>query len=226
MSCPAGLEYLAKVDQILVKQKIEILEVLTTLEVTTRYQCLNTVGQGVYNCIEETTQFDRCCFGPRRPFTIHFLNNSSKEVITATRKRKRAWFPLFCSCSGCCLDELSVEAPAGMPVGSVRQMYSGCKSQYSVLDESNREILRIHGPDNSTCVFADEDTDFKIMSTDGTSEIGRISQQWTYLLQEYFTDGANIGIFFPVDLDVKIKAVLLGAVFLIVSSADLFVSYS
>lgn len=52
---------------------------------------------------------------------------------------------------------------------------------------------------------------------DETASVGRISKQWTGYVQEYFTDADNFGIKFPQDLDVKIKAVLLGACFLIVS---------
>lgn len=48
--------------------------------------------------------------------------------------------------------------------------------------------------------------------------IGRISKQWSGLLKEVFTDTDNFGIQFPMDLDVKMKAVLMGACFLIVSS--------
>lgn len=45
--------------------------------------------------------------------------------------------------------------------------------------------------------------------------MGRISKQWSGLAREAFTDADNFGISFPQNLDVKIKAVLLGAVFLI-----------
>ena len=47
-------------------------------------------------------------------------------------------------------------------------------------------------------------------------EVGKISKQWTGFVREAFTDADNFGATFPMDLDVKMKAVLLGAVFLIV----------
>lgn len=47
--------------------------------------------------------------------------------------------------------------------------------------------------------------------------VGKISKQWTGLVREAFTDADNFGIQFPLDLDVKMKAVMLGACFLIVS---------
>ena len=48
-----------------------------------------------------------------------------------------------------------------------------------------------------------------------TLQVGKISKQWSGVLKEAFTDADNFGISFPMDLDVKIKATLLGAVFLI-----------
>lgn len=52
---------------------------------------------------------------------------------------------------------------------------------------------------------------------DETCTVGRISKQWTGILKEFFTDADNFGITFPMDLDVKRKAVMIGACFLIVS---------
>lgn len=56
----------------------------------------------------------------------------------------------------------------------------------------------------------------QIHGKDGNS-IGRISKQWSGLIKEGLTDADNFGINFPMDLDVRIKAVLMGACFLIVS---------
>jgi hypothetical protein len=47
--------------------------------------------------------------------------------------------------------------------------------------------------------------------------VGKISKQWAGLLREAFTDADYFGITFPMDLDVKMKAVMIGACFLIVS---------
>lgn len=55
------------------------------------------------------------------------------------------------------------------------------------------------------------------MSADDAVEIGRITKQWSNILQEYLTNADNFGVSFPMDLDVHVKATLIGAVFLIVS---------
>ena len=53
------------------------------------------------------------------------------------------------------------------------------------------------------------------MSPDGSSKVGKISKQWSGFLKEAFTDADVFGINFPIDLDVRMKAVLLGACMLI-----------
>ena len=47
---------------------------------------------------------------------------------------------------------------------------------------------------------------------------GQIRKQWSGIVKEMFTDADNFGVTFPMDLDAKVKATMLGAVFLIVSS--------
>jgi len=47
--------------------------------------------------------------------------------------------------------------------------------------------------------------------------IGRISKVWSGLIKEIFTDADNFGIVFPVDLDVNMKTLMLGACILIVN---------
>lgn len=55
--------------------------------------------------------------------------------------------------------------------------------------------------------------------------MGRISKQWGGLLREALTDSDDFGLQFPMDLDMRMKAVLLGATFLIVSWLPLLCSY-
>lgn len=56
----------------------------------------------------------------------------------------------------------------------------------------------------------------QVLSRDGDTKVGKISKQWTGFLREAYTDADAFGINFPMDLDVRMKAVMLGACFLIV----------
>lgn len=57
------------------------------------------------------------------------------------------------------------------------------------------------------------------MSEDGSKEVAKIYKQWRGLCAEALTDTDNFGISFPMDMDVRTKALLLGALFLVVSLA-------
>ena len=59
-----------------------------------------------------------------------------------------------------------------------------------------------------------------MLSADEGTRVGMISKQWSGLAKEIFTDADNFGVSFPQDMDVRTKATVLGAVFLIVSLLD------
>ncbi|VEL33941.1 unnamed protein product, partial [Protopolystoma xenopodis] len=128
-------------------------------------------------------------------------------------------------CLPCCKDEIEVQAPPGHTVGWVKQVYDGCHVNYTVKDASGLTVLRIVGPHFCHCQCIGDDVKFYIKTAEKTTDIGLITKQWTGLAHELFTDADNFGIQFPMDLDVKVKASLLGAVFLIVSSSFSFICF-
>uniref|UniRef100_H0XGL6 Phospholipid scramblase n=1 Tax=Otolemur garnettii TaxID=30611 RepID=H0XGL6_OTOGA len=208
LNCPPGLEYLTQINQLLVHQQVEILEVLTGFETNNKYAIKNSLGQRVYFAVEDNDCCTRNCCGPSRPFTMKILDNMGQEVIALER-------PLRCtSClCPCCLQEIEVQAPPGVPVGYVTQTWHPCLPKFTVQNEKRQDVLKISGP----CVVCSccGDVDFEITSLDEQSVVGKISKQWSGLLKEAFTDADNFGIQFPLDLDVKMKAVMLGACLLI-----------
>uniref|UniRef100_A0A3Q2XWU5 Phospholipid scramblase n=1 Tax=Hippocampus comes TaxID=109280 RepID=A0A3Q2XWU5_HIPCM len=205
--CPPGLEYLTQVDQLLIKQKVELVE-LVGFESNNKYEVRNSMGQNVFYAVEENDCLSRQCCGPMRPFSIHILDNFGQEIITVTRPLKcmSCFFP-------CCLQELEVQAPPGNTVGYVMQQWHPFSPKFIVANEHTEPVLKIHGPFCGwSCL---PDVDFEILTMDEVSKIGKISKQWTGLLREVFTDSDNFGIQFPMDLDVRMKAVMIGACFLI-----------
>lgn len=46
-NCPPGLEYLTSIDQLLVKQKVELLEAFTGFETNNKFTIKNSLGQKV-----------------------------------------------------------------------------------------------------------------------------------------------------------------------------------
>ncbi|XP_061096927.1 phospholipid scramblase 1 isoform X1 [Conger conger] len=207
-ACPPGLEYLLQVDQLLIKQKVELVEALVGFESNNKYEVQNSMGQNVFYAVEENDCLSRQCCGPMRSFVIRVLDNFGHEVITVTR-------PLKCMscCFPCCLQELEVQSPPGNTVGYITQQWHPFVPKFIIQNEKWEPVLKIHGPFCGwNCL---PDIDFEIMTMDEVNKIGKISKQWTGLLREAFTDSDNFGVQFPMDLDVRMKAVMIGACFLI-----------
>ncbi|KAL7876570.1 hypothetical protein AOLI_G00115330 [Acnodon oligacanthus] len=184
--CPPGLEYLTQIDQLLVHQKMELIEAIFGWETNNQYIVKNTVGQQVFLAAEETDFCTRMVCGSMRSFVLHLQDNTGR---------------------------LEVQAPPGSPVGYVMQNWHPYLPKFTIKNERGEAVLKIVGPfcDCNCC----SDVNFEVMSLDEASVVGRISKQWTGMEAEMLTDADNFGVRFPMDLDVKIKAVILGACFLI-----------
>ncbi|XP_069746845.1 phospholipid scramblase 2-like [Narcine bancroftii] len=207
-NCPPGLEYLTVIDQILVHQVIELVEALVGYETKNKYELKNSLGQRVYYAVEDSEFCNRMCCGSNRAFTIKILDNIGQTVIHLVR-------PLGCGscCCPCCLHQMEVQAPPGKTIGYVVQEWHPFIPKMSIQNERHETVLKIKGPCLAFSCLGD--VNFEVLSRDETSVIGKISKQWSGLVREYFTDTDNFGIQFPMDLDVKIKAVLLGACILV-----------
>jgi len=216
-NCPAGLEYLTQIDQLLVHQKVELLEIVTSFDTENKYHIKNTLGQPIYSAQEESDCCSRLFCGPIRPFDMKIVDNFGKEVIHLNR-------PLACGmcCFPHCLQRIEVSAPPGTVIGTVEQEWSIWRPKFAIKDVSGQTVLQIEGP---LCTFSlCGDVEFRVLGSDGMSQIGKISKQWSGLARELFTDTDNFGISFPMDLDVKLKALLLGTCFLIVMICFIFIN--
>lgn len=207
-NCPPGLEYLTQVDQLLIKQQVELLEAFTGFETNNKYKILNSMGQQVFFAAEDTDCCTRQFCGPCRPFEMRILDNMQREVIHLNR-------PLRCSSCffPCCLQEIEVQSPPGTVIGYCVQNWSICFPRFEIQNAAREAVLRIEGPFCQCNICGD--VEFTLLSVDGQNEVGKVSKQWSGLAKEAFTDADNFGITFPMDLDVKIKGVILGACFLI-----------
>lgn len=75
---PAGLEYLAYLDTVMVHQVKEVLEILTGWESKNKYAIRNKNGQQCYYAFEESNAWERQCCGSQRGFTMHIVDNFNK----------------------------------------------------------------------------------------------------------------------------------------------------
>jgi len=213
----SGLDILARTDRLIVRQKVDLLEAFTGWQENNRYVIRNSAGQQIFYAFESTDNCMRMCCGSSRGFTINVVDNLNQAVLRFSREFKCG--AGCCWCAGICdfaTHSVTVETPAGEVLGFIRQQTSLYKPYYDLLDSASNKVLQIEGP---YCIFngpmAPCDNEFDVQSLDGKTQVGKVCKEYSGFIQEAFTNADNFSISFPVDMSVKMKAVLLGALFLI-----------
>ncbi|XP_008064865.1 phospholipid scramblase family member 5 isoform X1 [Carlito syrichta] len=207
VSLPPGLEYLSQLDLIIIHQQVELLGMILGTETSNKYEIKNSLGQRIYFAVEESICFNRTFCSTLRSCTLRITDNSGQEVITVNR-------PLRCnSCwCPCYLQELEIQAPPGTIVGYVAQKWHPFLPKFTIQNANKEDILKIVGPCATCGCFGD--VDFEVKTINEKLTIGKISKYWSGFVNNVFTNADNFGIHVPVDLDVTVKAALIGACFL------------
>lgn len=212
LNCPPGLEHLNQLDKLFINQKIRLLEVITGFETNNEFTIMNPSGQQIYYAFEKTSCWVRNCCGPIRPFDMQIVDNSQNEIIHLYR-------PLACTscCFPCCLQSIEVSSPPGTIIGTVHQKWRIFCPTLAIKNRQGKTVLKVEGPcikQILCCGACNKTVDYYITLPDGT-HIGKISKEWTHWVRETFTDSDYFVISFPMNLDVRLKAVIIGACILL-----------
>ncbi|XP_065296445.1 phospholipid scramblase 1-like isoform X2 [Dermacentor albipictus] len=206
--CPAGLEYLTQIDHLKVRQSVNLLNMFLPNVLPSEYLVTNAMDQFVFKVTEDDNLL--CTgLGPRRAFQMGLHDSRDAEVLRLDR-------PLRCdSClCFCCLQKMDVRDQSGATIGSLRMQCTLLFPNFTVLDSHNNAVLLIRGPCCTRAICCDT-VKFDIVTMDGVTKIGAITKLWSGSCKEACSIGDSFAVTFPLDLDVKMKAVLLGAVFLL-----------
>lgn len=148
--------------------------------------------------------------GKHRAFRIAVKDKRGLDILTFERD-----IDCSCCCGLLCPDNISVKAAGGQILGNVSEEFNFLYPTFLLKDATGRAIFRVQGP---ICPLSfgscGGDVNFRVMTMDGVS-VGTISKQWGGIVREMFTDADYFAISFPHDLDPSMKAVCLGALFLI-----------
>ncbi|KAJ3665702.1 hypothetical protein Zmor_001188 [Zophobas morio] len=203
---PTGLDYLTTIDQLLVQQQV-LIEGCKDFQSTNRFQIKNTFNQIIFFASEDSTYLSRICCYTTHPFVMKLSDNFGNEILH---------FHRVCACDCCCFffcsQKLEVLSPSGTLLAVVQQESTFLYPKFTIKDSSGQIILRVEGPG---CRMRCGPVRFKITSHVGLVEVGAITRQWLGFCRECTSDANNFKITFPQNLDVKMKAAVLGACFLI-----------
>ena len=189
------MKNLIAVDGLVVSQKKEWGEIVTGFETKNKYAILDTSGNELYMATEEEgSTIIRWFLKSLRPFKISVRSNDSQLVLQVDRP-----FRFF-------FHQLNILDSQNVLIGVVQRRFSLLRRIYSIFDNSGNELFQLYGPFFRPWTF-------KIKK--GIDEYGVITKKWSGLLKEGFTDADNFGVSFPAEWDKKIKAIFMGAVFLI-----------
>lgn len=209
-SCPPGLEYLHQIDQLIIKQKKELVEVVFNFHMRNKYEIRNSLGQHLWTAKEQSDCCARLCFRKYRPLTLSVKDPLENNPLFLIRPF-RLPMGLCCWCN-LCLAEMEVQGHGGIVLGFVRQLWHPFLPRFTVQTQDGQDALFIHGP---FCVCScGSDVKFKVLDVSGNS-IGLICKRWGGCCKEWITAADNFTVQFPMDLDVKLKASLLAAALLL-----------
>jgi uncharacterized protein YxjI len=189
------MEKLSLISGLVVSQHKEWGEILTGFETKNRYAISDVSGSRLYLAAEEAgSMLLRWFLKALRPFTIAVLTENGQVILRVVRPF-RFYF-----------HRAEVVDSQGQSIGVIERRFSVLRRIYSVLDTSGEEVFQLFGPLLHPWTFQ--------IKNDGV-EYGKITKKWSGLMKEGFTDADNFGVMFPAEWDVKLKALFLGAVFLI-----------
>ena len=189
------MEKLRQVNSLIIIQKKEWGEILTGFETKNKYLVRDNNGNVLYYAAEEGGSILlRVLLQALRPFTLVVLSKNDDIILRVNRPFRFIFH------------EAKIVDSRGDLLGILKKRFSILRREYSVLDSTGEEIYQLVGPLLKPWTFFIKNND---------EEYGKITKKWSGFLKEAFTDADNFGVIFPVDWDVKLKALFLGAVFLI-----------
>ena len=189
------MERLSSISSLVVSQQKEWGEILTGFETKNRYTISDMSGRRLYLAAEKAgSMLLRWFLKALRPFTIAVLTEDGQVVLQVMRPF-RFYF-----------HRAEVVDSQGQSLGVIERRFSILRRIYSVFNSSGEEVYQLFGPILHPWTF-------QIRNDEG--EYGKITKKWSGLLKEGFTDADNFGVMLPAAWDVKLKALFLGAVFLI-----------
>ncbi|XP_055629955.1 phospholipid scramblase 1-like [Toxorhynchites rutilus septentrionalis] len=211
----SGLEHLVETERIRFKQEVQIVQLVCGCDMPINFDLINEHDQIIYRIQEQENFCARNCIPQGFRTESNMVKTNGLLALHFSRKTRCV---MNCCLPCCCYplpfsrERMTVSSGTGTVYGTVQHDWSAWRSRFSVLNNYGSVVMKIEGPGCNFGFFGD--LHYKIVTPSGV-EIGSIVKRWNGLVCEVVADFDDFTIIFPRDLDIAIKATLIGAVKLI-----------
>lgn len=217
---------LAMQKKLFIKQKIELLEVLTGFETENRYEVYDgTKSQHLFKAKEVSDCCARICCANMRAFNMGVMMAGFKDLSASWLTYSRPFKCVFPCCNRPVLyaKKCVPAAAEGVPhFASSTNPFACCSMVFEIRNDKDEVVYRVDGSSCQAGMFCMcpcspcNKITFPILPADGSPvQLGVIEKQWSGCGKEAFTDADNFFIEFPDGATPEMKAIMLGTVFLI-----------
>lgn len=204
LSALSGSHFLGNVEQLEVQQIVDLSTLLGRSEKGSQFRVKVPQAETLFLAVEDTTEkqqngFIRSKFS-RGDYTLNIFDQCGETVFTM--RINSTW--IFCP------NQMRIiTVTSSKYIGTVEENFSIIGPNFTVYDANRNPLCNIFGPNVCGCCMYKEAA-FQVISIDGTYQIASLMHQWDNTLHDY-----TFLITFPADTDIKLKSLLLGAVFLL-----------
>ncbi|KAH0950644.1 hypothetical protein HN011_000409 [Eciton burchellii] len=196
----SGTQFLAGVEQLEIQQVIDLSTLLGRTDRGIQYRVKVPRAETLFLAMESKWETQSRMFGWYNGFVLNVLDQCGETAFVM--RKDPSWRHMPGS-----RQRITVES-ANL-IGSVEKNFSVIGPSFTVYDASDEPLCNIYGPNISGCCMYKE-AQFQVLSLDGSHQVASLMHQWDHLSVDYV-----LLLTFPIETDVKLKSLLLGASFLI-----------
>lgn len=191
----SGTQFLAGVEQLEIQQVIDLSTLLGRTERGNQYRVKVPRAETLFLAMESQSETESRLCGLYKGFVLNVLDQCG-ETAFIMRKDPSWHVPGV-------RQKITVES--AHLIGSVEKNFSMMGPNFTVYDAFKEPLCNIYGP---CCMY--KEAQFQVISLDGSRQVASLMHQWDHLSVDYI-----LLLTFPIDIDAKLKSLLLGASFLI-----------
>lgn len=225
-----GLDKLMSVPGVYIKQKLELLEVLTGCETENKYVVYPASETGeklkhsMFKAKEKSNCLARVCLnGDCRPFKVKVVHDADGPSSTEGQEFMKFNREFACACCCFCRPEMAVtitEAGADKYIGKVRAPFKCCDLELEIYDSSDRIKYYINGSCCQLGIWCRwpcepcQTVDFEILDSN-RNQVAKLQKRTAGCLKSAISDADQFSLMFPQNASNEDRALLVAGVIML-----------